>query len=127
MKRTLATFTLALAASTCCGAEDSVVLGRAISQRGIDGVEMCEADEVCLGGWVRWEIRVRHALSGPTITGRIRAATTQTSLYTPTSVKLNRAFILRPIEDPAKRKLLGADFYLLGHSVPKTMYCFDGQ
>jgi hypothetical protein len=127
MKSVLAVLTLALTLTAVSRAEDTVAVGRAISQRGIENVEICGEGEVCLGGWVRWEIQVGEILSGPSISGRIKAAFIQTSLYVPSSVKMNRAFVLRRIEDPTKRKLLGADFFLVDRSTEQEAYCFSSK
>jgi hypothetical protein len=103
-------------------AAESIVLGTDRSQQIIEGVEtpcVQDGELLCNGVWVRWEIRVSKTLSGPAISGRIKAAIVQHGRF----VSSRKLFVLKPISDPELRKALDADYILEGFSSPHEMYC----
>jgi hypothetical protein len=57
------------------------------------------------------------------IKGRISTARTQHAGYVKSYLKRLRLFVLMPIEDPEKRRLLGADYFLRDFSQQIPMYC----
>jgi hypothetical protein len=117
-----------LLAAPCFGASSSeniVVLGRAVSQISIENVDICEPEEVCLGGWYRWTIKIERTLRGKKLGRKISAVRIDTSQYLPSTFKKPRIFILVPIDAPDKRALLKAEYYLQYFSTPREMQCFD--
>jgi len=105
-------------------ASESVVLGVDLSQTIIKGVQtpcVNDGELICNGVWVRWKIRTGETLSGPSISGRITAAMVQHGLF----VSSRKLFVLKPIDDPEVRKMLGANYFLEEFSTPREMYCLD--
>jgi hypothetical protein len=101
----------------------SVVVGRVLSQAGVEGdpLSPCgdlKAEEICMMSWFRWTIQIERTLSGPPITGRIATANIQHGYYEMAVLKRIRLFVLRPIEDAQTRGLLKADYYLAATTCP---------
>ena len=115
----------------CVGAAraaDSVVVGRAVSNTYIPGVEgACgpiTADELCMDVWFVWKISVSRTISGPPIIGRVRASRPQHATFVRSYMRQNRLFLLRPIDDPEQRTLLQADYHLVDMSEDQ---CLDAR
>jgi hypothetical protein len=107
-------------------ASETLVVGRASSQKIIENVEVpCPDDHICMHGWNRWVITIHRTVAGPPVSGRVRLAVIEHGLYGPDALKRFRAFVIAPIEDPEKRKLLGAEYYLLDRAVLHEVVCFD--
>ena len=85
----------------------------------------CPDDAWCPNTWHRWIIDAQKTLKGPPLTGRIAVANIQHAPYVRSHLRKFRLFLLRPIEDAGKRKLLRADYTLVDVSVPHEMYCLD--
>ena len=110
-------------------AQDSIVIGRALSQNFVEEVKIdCPANAICLDVWWRWEIEVTHNLinrpNSTPIKGRIRAVNLQHGQLTPEALARLKAFIIRPIDDPKKRELFQADYQLVARSTGQEMFCF---
>jgi hypothetical protein len=116
---------IGLLVTTPSNAEEMTVIGRALSQKYIEGIEVpCPKNAICMNGWWRWEIVVERTLNGTPILGRIFAANVQHGQFTDSSLDRFKAFVIRRIEDAEKRKLLGADYLLLNQSAAHELYCF---
>ena len=106
-------------------AADSVILGRAVSNTYLPGIEgACgplSADELCMNVWFVWEISAKRTVTGAPISGRVRAARSQHTTFVRSYMRRNRLFLLRPIEDPEQRRLLQADFHLVDMSADNCL------
>jgi hypothetical protein len=131
---------LLLGCAALCGlnaawAAASVVLGRAVDQDDIEGLDNgCESaeptkverdfDTICLGyHWFQWTLSISRTLSGPKIEGRVVAAQQQHTWIQRSYQRAFRLFVLRPIDERAERERLGAEYYLVEASEPH--YCID--
>ena len=120
----LAFILLMASAGHPASAADTVVLGRALSDKYINKVKIeCPADTICLDVWFKWVIEAERTINGPRLAGRVVAARLQHVDVTNTFLKSLRLFVLRPIDDEKQRSLLGADYYLVDMSKPSEMYC----
>lgn len=108
-------------------ASESVVCGRSLGSQFIEEVHIpCPANSVCFGMWTRWALHVDSTVNGPKVPDQIKAAVILSSSYTPKAESMFRVFTVAPIEDPDKRKLLGAEFRLLKWSDDKDGRTCDG-
>lgn len=124
------TLVLALAATPlACEAADAVFCGRSLGHHHIKGVEVpCPENAICLNVWFRWQLQIDRVLEGPEIGGRVSAAVVQHGHFLPSYEKSLQVFVIRRIDDEAKRQLLGADFQLVSHSPgddAKRLACKD--
>ena len=115
---------------TLAAAESSVVVGRASKHFSIAAEVPCPepkdgVEYICMDAWIGWEIDVTKTLSGPKISGRIRAARIQHAQFVPSYLRQFNLFVLTPIDKPETRELLGASYLLSEVSRGRTMYCFD--
>jgi len=109
-------------------AEDSVILGRALSHKYIENVEtVCPPEYMCVSAWYRWALNAHTTLRGPELSGRVIAARSQHTGFVRSYEKSLRLFVLRPIDDEEQRRLLRADYYILDMSAPREMYCLDNE
>ena len=114
------------AESQAAKAADSVVIGRAMSNTYIEGVQVeCPKDAICMDGWFRWLIRADETIAGPKIGGIIRAAAVQHTDVVSTYQNRLRLFVLEPITAARQRERLHADYYLRDQSLEYPMYCLD--
>src|SRR5262245_5888938 len=90
-------------------AEDSVVIGKGISNK-YTGVKLNCSPDICDDVWIRFKIKVQRTLSGPALTGYIYAVRIQHTEYTTVSGRY--VFVVRKIDDPAERELFKADYFL---------------
>jgi hypothetical protein len=116
--------------SASVAAESSVVVGRPSKHFSIDAKVPCpqgdeNAEYICMDAWIGWEINITETLSGPKITGRVRAARIQHANFVPKYLRKFSLFVLTPIDTVETRKLLGADYLLAEVSQGRTMHCFD--
>jgi hypothetical protein len=125
----VAAFVCAIGLSQAAHGSDSVVWGRAVKNQALPDVESpCgepAPDTICMVGWYRWTLVVDRTISGPSVAGRVVAANTQHTSVAPSAYRRARVFVLRPIDDPAERRRLRADYFLIDASWPH--YCLQGD
>ena len=109
--RLVAILVVVLASGHPARAADSVVVGRAVSNTFIPTVYDGCVDGICLEPWFVWKLSISRTISGPPVTGRVLASHQQHAGFT--GIERYRVFLLSPIEQPAQRKILHADFYLV--------------
>ncbi|MEP6634618.1 MAG: hypothetical protein ABJA62_10475 [Luteimonas sp.] len=100
-------------------------LGTALKQTYLPNAEQDgPLGHVCVDAVYRWTIKIEKVISGK-INGRIvKAARIQHAKYI--FAHENQAlYVLSRIESEAKRKLLGADYWLEEYAAPKTLYCIS--
>jgi hypothetical protein len=73
--------------------------------------------------WYESVIRVDKAVKGRTLAGRVTAAVMQHTGLNSRYKSAVRLFVLAPIDDPADRARLRADYYLEGMSAPQSKFC----
>jgi hypothetical protein len=108
-------------------------LGHVKSEEGLDDLAPPCADEgndaellkICMSVWFRWTLQIDRTLHGPPIKGRIATARVQHTGHLKWYLRSVRLFVLTPIEDPKKRRLLRADYFLDDLSAPT--YCLSGD
>ena len=100
---------LAVLGSAQAIAEESVVLGRGISNAYAGDLE-CSKDSLCLDARYVWELEAKRTVSGPAVRGRVRAIFAQHTDATPKFVRSVELFVLSRIDDPETRERLGADY-----------------
>jgi hypothetical protein len=99
-------------------AEDSVVLGHGVSNVFLSHQPCPQSADpnltnICMDGNFVWVLDALHTVSGPTISGRIRALSSQHTYARAQFVKSVELFVLRPIDDPAMRRAAKAKYYLI--------------
>jgi hypothetical protein len=102
-------------ASTAAVAADSVVLGHGVSNAFLSSLP-CAGNSVCLDAQYVWVLDAGRTLSGPKVTGRVKAIATQHTEATARFVNSVELFILRPIKDASVRRSSRAAFYLVSLS-----------
>ena len=124
LRSALALDACALATPAAALAADSVVLGHGVSNA-FHTSSPCPPD--CMGAEYIWVLDAHRTVSGPKVTGRIRAITFQHTDATSQYVKSVELFVLRPIEDASIRKSSGADYYLVSLSPrdSRGRYCLN--
>lgn len=109
-------------------ADETLILGRIVDQGIIEDVDIpCSPESICLDSWTRWKIVVGETLHGPRIKGAIAAARVQHGLFVPQYRKKFKVFVLEPIQDEEKRRLLGAEYYLKDMSVTHETFCLSSN
>ena len=106
--RELLLLTGILAAVPVAG-QDSVVLGRGVGNAFAALIE-CTDRSLCMDSLYVWELEAKHAVSGPPVSGRVKAIFVQHTQATLKFVRSVELFVLRRIDDPAMRKEYGADY-----------------
>lgn len=101
----------------------TVVVGRAIGHFSIAAEIPCPKDDICMDAWIGWAIEAKDVLAGAPAKGRIRAARIQHAWFVPGYLRRFKLFVLQPIEDPAMRKLLTADYFLRDVSESTSVFC----
>jgi len=105
-------------------ASDIVVLGRLVTNEPMSYVQdECPENAICMRSWWKSVIRVDKTVKGRPLSGRVTAAVMQHTWLNSRYKKAVRLFVLAPIEDPAERARLRADYYLDGMSEPRSMFC----
>jgi hypothetical protein len=95
-------------------ADETSFCGRSLGQKVIEYLELpCPKDLACFGVWIRREMQIDRLLSGPAVGNRITVARIQHGLFNPEFDASFSLFTVRPIDEKAKRDLLGADFVLV--------------
>lgn len=121
--RNLAALFLLVSPVASADAPPTVVLGKAIGHFSIAAEIPCPRDEICMDAWIGWTIEAKDVLAGAPVKGRIRAAKIQHAWLVPAYRRKFKLFVLEPIEDPAMRKLLTADYFLREVSAPTSVFC----
>jgi hypothetical protein len=67
----------------------------------------------CFDAWFRRELQVEKLIGGPAVGNRIAVARVQHGLFNAKADGSFNLFTVKPIDDQAKRDLLGADFILV--------------
>jgi hypothetical protein len=122
----------AVAIASPAVAEDSVVLGHAVSNAFLSH-QPCpqpadpNVQSICMDGNFVWILDAVHTVSGPMIRGRIRALSSQHTYASAQFVKSVEIFVLRPIDDPAMRRSARAKYSLVTLSSRDSQgrYCFN--
>ena len=109
------TLLLGAFASTAAVAADSVVLGHGVSNAFLSNPP-CAEHSLCLDANYVWVLDAERTLSGPKVTGRVKAIATQHADATTRFVRSVELFVLRPIQDASVRRSSGAEFYLVSLS-----------
>ena len=95
-------------------AAESSFCGRSLGQKFIEYVELpCPKGVACFGMWTRREIQIEKLLDGPAVGNRITVARIQHGLFNAEFDASFSLFTVKPIDDKAKRDLLGADYLLV--------------
>jgi hypothetical protein len=117
---------VALIGTSCALAQDSVVIGRGISNAYLASIS-CDAVLSCLDAEYLWVLEAHRTLVGPSVKGRIRAVSIQHTDATQRFVSSVELFVLRPIKTPADRASLGADFSIIALSprYSSGRYCLN--
>lgn len=95
--------------------EDSIVLGRGISNEYISDLP-CPQGFICLDSMYLWEFAAKRTVVGPAVKGKVRFLAEQHTEALPKYVRSVELFILRPIEDKSVVESTGAHYYLLSLS-----------
>jgi hypothetical protein len=99
-------------------ASDIVVVGKLVTNEPIaDLANECTDGELCMHRWWKAVIQIEKTLEGQPISGRITAALSQHGAMNKRAKRATRYFTLEPIEDPAMREHLHADYYLEDGSI----------
>ena len=110
----LACFALFLTVTTA-HSEDSVVLGRGISNEHAFNLP-CSQDSICMDSMFIWTFAAKRTIVGPEVKGKVRFLAAQHVDAVPRYVRSVELFILRQIDDPELIKSTGAQYYLLSSS-----------
>jgi hypothetical protein len=118
---------LYLTALETAAAEYVSFFGRAEKQILLPELEQaCPDNHICMDSVYRWTIRIDKIVAGQ-ISGRtVKAASIQHSEFVYANRK-QALYVLSRIEDPAKRKLSGADYWLEEYAPPRTLYCVSSN
>ena len=95
--------------------EDSVVLGRGISNEYASDLP-CSKDSICMNSMYMWTFAAKRTIVGPEVKGKVRFLAAQHTDATPKFVKSVELFVLRPIDDKKVAETSGAQYYLLSLS-----------
>lgn len=107
-------------------ASDTVVIGRLVANEPMDYVkDECPENYICLRSWWKSVVQVQRTIRGAVLSGRVTAANMQHTTLDPRFIRAARLFVLEPIEDPAQRAKLRADYYLKDMSEPHHMFCLS--
>jgi hypothetical protein len=123
MVRAALLFAGALVSSSVLAAE-SVVLGKGISNT-YAGDLACQLNEICLDSVYVWEFDAIRTVSGPAVTGRVRAIIAAHGDATVEFVRSVELFVVRRIDDPAVQEAYGAEYHLVSLSprYERSRYC----
>lgn len=106
-------------------ASNMVVLGKLVTNEPMSYVkDECPENAICMRSWWKSVIRVEKTVQGRPLSGRVTAAVMQHTRLNARYKKAVRLFVLVPIDDPAQRAKLRADYYLEEMSEPRSMFCF---
>lgn len=118
------------AAGTFAQAENSLVIGRAVSQ--LDDVdiqlradEVCPPDSICLRSWSRWTLNIKGTITGPVVKGRTYVVMMQHAPVVNSTFKKDLLFVLEHIDEASERQRLHADYKLLQMTEPEQMICMS--
>ena len=116
----------ALIGGSCALAQDSVVIGRGISNSYLANLS-CDAHSICLDAEYLWVLESHRTLVGPSVKGQIRALTIQHADATQKFVSSVELFVLSPITNAADRASSGADFRIIALSARDSSgrYCLN--
>lgn len=126
MWKVLATLLCVAGFASALAAEPSVVLGSARSLGYLAIQPPCPEDSICLNGWYRYNVTVDRTLHGPELRSLIRAVHSQHTEFNHKYRRALRLFVLRHIDDAKVRAELQADYYLIGLSPARQLYCLGG-
>jgi hypothetical protein len=112
--------------STSGVAAESVVLGKGISNV-YAGDVACARNEICLDSVFVWEFDATRTVSGPPVTGRVRAIIAAHGEATSKFVRSVELFVVRRIDEPGVREAYGAEYYLVSLSprYERSRYCIS--
>ena len=102
-------FFACIAAAPPAAGVDSVVLGEGISNAYAGNIE-CAERSLCMDALYVWELEAKRTVSGPPVSGRVRAVYAQHNDATAKFVRSVELFVLHRIDDAAVREQLGADY-----------------
>jgi len=107
-------------------AADSIVLGRGVSSAFLSR-QPCPQGAICMDANYIWILDADQTISGPAVTGRVRAVTSQHTDATATFVRSVQLFVLRPIKNPALRRSSRADYFIVSLSPrdERGRYCLS--
>ena len=101
--------------------------GKAIEQKHLRDVQVaCPEGHICMDVVFQWSIRVGKVVSGELSGQTVRAARIQHAEFI-YAHKHEALYVLSRIKDEAKRKLLGADYWLEEYVPPSTLYCMSPE
>jgi hypothetical protein len=114
---------VALLVGTPVFADDSVIIGRGISNSFQFKVD-CPADWLCVDAQYLWVLSADRTVVGPPIEGKVRAIAIQHVDATQTYVNSVELFVLSRISGPSPS---GADFWIVALSprYPDGRYCLS--
>jgi hypothetical protein len=115
--------TLLCLAGSADAKEYAAFFGVGTSQEYLPRVEQsCSVGSICMDVVYRWTIRIEKRISGKLSGGSVKAAMIQHTkfLY---AHKRQALFVLSHIDDEAKRKLVGADYWIEEYAPAQILYC----
>ena len=107
--------------------EHLVFFGRWTKEEYIPEAEpACPASAICMNAVIRWQIRISEVISGSPPGKVLKAARIQHALHV-APPQADALIVVHKIDDPAKRMLLGADYWVDEYAPPETTYCIRGN
>jgi len=104
-----------IAAQLCDGADDSVVLGSAVSNKYLVSAA-CDPGDLCMDSYYLWVMDARKTVAGPPVKGRIMVMAAQHAEATSKFVRSVRLFVVSRINNAETRRNSKADYSLLAAS-----------
>jgi hypothetical protein len=111
-----------ISVSFVAGATDSVVLAHPLSNHAVDDGFDCPPDLICMRFPYLWKVKVIRTLSGPPVTGTIRATAMQ-HMTARIDQRKKYLFVLSPVADAQELDNGLAPFRIKEIAWPEEMFC----